>query len=59
MNQANGGNVIFHFKGNTDDMEKKSHHLGQSFKDTGVLLGKTMVAGTLVATAAITKFAKD
>ena len=59
MNQANGGNVIFHFKGNTDDMEKKSHHLGQIFKDTGVLLGKTMVAGTLVATAAITKFVKD
>lgn len=59
MNQANGGNVIFHFKGNTDDMEKKSHHLGQIFKDTGVLLGKTMVAGTLVATAAISKFVKD
>lgn len=59
MNQANGGNVIFHFKGNTDDMEKKSHNLGQIFKDTGVLLGKTMVTGTLVATAAISKFVKD
>lgn len=59
MNQANGGNVIFHFKGNTDDIKKKSHNLGQIFKDTGVLLGKTMVAGTLVATAAITKFVKD
>lgn len=59
MNQANGGNVIFHFKGNTDDIQKKSHNLGQIFKDTGVLLGKTMVAGTLVATAAISKFVKD
>lgn len=59
MNQANGGNVIFHFKGNTTDLDKSVSSVGQKFKDVGALLEKTVVAGTLVASTAILKFTKD
>ena len=58
MNQANGGNIIFKFSGNTDDMKNKTKDLGEIFKKTGIALGTTIAAGTAVATAAVVDFTK-
>lgn len=59
MNGTKAGNVIFKFMGDTTDLEKKTSNLGSTFKTAGKLLGATFVAGTAVATAAVTKFTKD
>ena len=58
MNQANGGNIIFKFSGNTDDMKNKTKDLGEIFKKTGIALGTAVAAGTAVATAAVVDFTK-
>lgn len=59
MNNANGGNVIFKFKGDSNDLDSKTSKLGSTFKNVGAALGTAMVAGTAVATAAVVKFVKD
>lgn len=59
MNNANGGNVIFKFVGDSKDLEGKTTNLGDKFKSVGKVIGGAMVAGTAVATAAVTKFVKD
>lgn len=59
MNQTSGGNVIFKFLGNTDDIKRKTSSLGEVVKGAGKVIGASFVAGTAVATAAVVKFTKD
>lgn len=59
MNNANGGDVLFHFKGDTKDIDSKTSKVESKFKNLGSVIGKTILAGTAVATGAIVKFVKD
>ena len=59
MNNANGGNIIFKFLGDSKDLEGKTSNLATKFKDVGSVISKTMIAGTAAASAAVIKFVKD
>lgn len=59
MNNANGGNVIYKFKGDTSDVDKKKSTLEKSLKSAGALVGSVFVAGTAVAMGAVSKFVSD
>ena len=59
MNSANGGDVLFHFKGDTKDLDSKTTQLKGKIKGLGTLIGASVVAGTTVATGAVVKFVKD
>lgn len=58
MVYKNGGSVIFDFKGENKDAKSKLAELVANFKEAGKLIGKGIVAGTLVATAGITGLVK-
>ena len=56
----NGGDVVFHFKGNTDDVDKKTNNLAKDITSKLGSAGKTIrtafLKGTAVATGALTGF---
>lgn len=53
----NGGEVVFHFKGNTDDVDKKTNKLADKVTSTlgsaGKAIGTAFLKGTAVATGAL------
>lgn len=62
MNQAEGGNVIFRFKGETSDLDKKTTQTNSTLKSLGTIGKGAMVAvsaAATAATAAITAMAKS
>lgn len=59
MNNANGGDVLFHFKGDTKDLDKKTQSVNSSIKGLGKAIGASVVAGVGVASVAVGKFVKD
>lgn len=50
----NGGEVIFHFKGDDKDLDKKTSTLGSKLGKIGKSVGGAFLKGTTVATTAIT-----
>lgn len=48
------GNVIFNFKGDTKDIDKKTSELGSKLGNIGKSIGGAFLKGTAVATAGIT-----
>lgn len=48
------GNVIFNFKGDTKDIDKKTSELGSKLGNIGKSIGGAFLKGTAVATTAIT-----
>lgn len=59
MNNANGGDVLFHFKGDTKDIDKKTSSMNSKVKGLGKAIGTSVVAGVGVASVAVVKFVKD
>lgn len=53
----NGGEVVFHFKGNTDDVDKKTNNLAKDITSklgsAGKTIGTAFLKGTTVATGAL------
>ena len=53
----NGGDVVFHFKGNTDDVDKKTNNLAKDITSklgsAGKTIGTAFLKGTAVATGAL------
>ena len=53
----NGGEVVFHFKGNTDDVDKKTNNLDKDITSklgsVGKTIGTAFLKGTAVATGAL------
>ena len=53
----NGGEVVFHFKGNTDDVDKKTNNLAKDITSklgsAGKAIGTAFLKGTAVATGAL------
>ena len=49
----NGGNVVFHFKGDDKDLDKKTEGIASKFKSVGSAIGGAFVKGTAVAGAAV------
>ena len=53
----NGGEVVFHFKGNTDDVDKKTNNLAKDITsklgNAGKTIGTAFLKGTAVATGAL------
>ena len=53
----NGGEVVFHFKGNTDDVDKKTNNLAKDITSklgsVGKTIGTAFLKGTAVATGAL------
>ena len=53
----NGGEVVFHFKGNTDDIDKKTNNLAKDITSklgsAGKTIGTAFLKGTAVATGAL------
>ena len=58
MVYKNGGSVIFNFKGENKDVKSKLLGITKEFASVGKIIGKSIVAGTLVATAGITALVK-
>ena len=50
----NGGEVVFHFKGDDKDLDKKTSSLGSKLGNIGKSVGGAFLKGTAVATTAIT-----
>lgn len=50
----NGGEVVFHFKGDDKDLDKKTSTLGSKLGNIGKSVGGAFLKGTAVATTAIT-----
>lgn len=50
----NGGEVIFHFKGDDKDLDKKASALGSKLGNIGKSIGGAFIKGTAIATAGIT-----
>ena len=54
----NGGEVVFHFKGNTDDVDKKTNNFAKDITSklgsAGKAIGTAFLKGTAVATGALT-----
>ena len=50
----NGGEVIFHFKGDDKDLDKKTSELGSKLGNIGKSVGGAFLKGTAIATAGIT-----
>lgn len=49
MADINAGNVIFHFKGNDKDLEKKTSNITKNLKGIGIGIGTAFAAGAAVA----------
>lgn len=50
----NGGEVVFHFKGDDKDLDKKTSELGSKLGNIGKSVGGAFLKGTAVAATAIT-----
>lgn len=50
----NGGEVIFHFKGDDKDLDKKTSDISSKFSKMGGTIGKAFLKGTAIATTAMT-----
>ena len=50
----NGGEVVFHFKGDDKDLDKKASSLGSKLGNIGKSIGGAFIKGTAIATAGIT-----
>lgn len=59
MNNANGGDVLFHFKGESKSFNKELNGLSSKVKGVGKAIGTTFLAGVGVASVAVGKFVKD
>lgn len=59
MNNANGGDVLFHFKGESKSFDKELNGLSSKVKGVGKAIGTTFLAGTAVATGAVIGFVKS
>ena len=59
MNNANGGDVLFHFKGESKSFDKELNGLSSKVKGVGKAIGTTFLAGTAVATGAVVAFTKS
>ena len=53
MNSANGGDILYHFKGDTSDLEKKTNDMGKDLKSTLNSIGNAMTLGVTVPLTAI------
>ena len=62
MNSANGGNVIYHFKGDTKDLDKSTKDIKSKLSGLGTIGKGAMVgvaAGATAATAAVVSLTKQ
>ena len=50
----NGGEVVFHFKGDDEDLDKKTSSISSKLGNISKTIGKSFLKGTAVATTAIT-----
>lgn len=50
----NGGEVVFHFKGDTKDVDKKTSELGSKLKSVGGTIASTFLKGTAAVGTALT-----
>ena len=53
MNSANGGDILYHFKGDTSDLDKKTNDIGKNLKTTLNNIGNAMTVGVTVPLTAI------
>ena len=53
MNSANGGDILYHFKGDTSDLDKKTKDMGKNLKDSLNTIGNAMTLGVTVPLTAI------
>ena len=53
MNSANGGDILFHIKGDTSDLEKKTKDMGKKLKDSLNTIGNAMTVGVSIPLTAI------
>ena len=53
MNSANGGDILYHFKGDTSDLEKKTNDMSKDLKSTLNGIGNAMTLGVTVPLTAI------
>lgn len=53
MNSANGGDILYHFKGDTSDLDKKTNDMGKNLKTTLNNIGNAMTVGVTIPLTAI------
>lgn len=53
MNSANGGDILYHFKGDTSDLDKKTKDMGNNLKTTLNSIGNAMTVGVTIPLTAI------
>ena len=53
MNSANGGDILYHFKGDTSDLDKKTKDMSKNLKTTLNNIGTAMTVGVTVPLTAI------
>ena len=53
MNSANGGDILYHFKGDTSDLEKKTNDLSKDLKSSLNTIGNAMTVGVSIPLTAI------
>lgn len=53
MNSANGGDILYHFKGDTSDLDKKTNDMGKNLKTTLNSIGNAMTVGVTIPLTAI------
>ena len=53
MNSANGGDILYHFKGDTSDLDKKTKDMGKNLKDSLNTIGNAMTVGITIPLTAI------
>ena len=53
MNSANGGDILYHFKGDTSDLDKKTNDMGKNLKTTLNGIGNAMTVGVTIPLTAI------
>lgn len=59
MNNANGGNILFHFKGDSKSLDKETSGLKGKIAGAGKAIGTAFLTGTAVATGAVVAFTKS
>ena len=53
MNSANGGDILYHFKGDTSDLDQKTKDMGKNLKTTLNSIGNVMTVGVSIPLTAI------
>lgn len=53
MNSANGGDILYHFKGDTSDLDQKTKDMGKNLKDSLNTIGNAMTVGVSIPLTAI------